>query len=72
MKTANIWVHGHIAVYINYCAVCLEIEYTLRCLEYIYLFSIITIKTPRTLAALASFGLLIVKTLTNVLFNYYV
>jgi len=34
MKTANIPVYGNIAVYINYCAVCLKIDYTLRCLEY--------------------------------------
>jgi len=33
----------------------------------IHLFSIFTIKTPRTLAALAPLVLLIVKTLTNVL-----
>jgi len=52
MKTANIPVYGNIAVYIKYCAVCLNIEYTLRCLEYI---------------CSAPFGLLIVKTLTNVL-----
>jgi len=36
MKTANIPVYGHIAVYINYCAVCLNIDYTLRCLEYMF------------------------------------
>jgi len=52
MKTANIPVYGNIAVYIKHCAVCLKIEYTLRCLEYI---------------CSAPFGLLIVKTLTNVL-----
>jgi len=28
MKTVNIPVYGNIAVYIKYCAVCLEIEYT--------------------------------------------
>ena len=33
----------------------------------IHLFSIFTIKTPRALAVLVSLGLLIVKTLTNVL-----
>ena len=33
----------------------------------IHLFSIFTIKTPRALAALAPFGLLIVKTQANVL-----
>ena len=33
----------------------------------IHLFSIFTIKTPRVLAALTPLGLLIVKTLTNVL-----
>ena len=45
----------------------------------IHLFSIFTIKMPRALAALAPLGLLIVKTLTNVLYysllficlNYY-
>jgi len=37
MKTANnIPVYGNIAVYIKYCPVCLKIDYTLRCLEYIY------------------------------------
>ena len=33
MKTANIPVY--IGVYITYCAVCLKIDYTLRCLDYI-------------------------------------
>jgi len=33
----------------------------------IHLFSIFTIKTPKALAALAPLGLLIVKTVTNVL-----
>ena len=37
MKTANIPVYGNIAVYIKYCAVCLKIDYTLICLEYICL-----------------------------------
>jgi len=36
MKTANIPLNGNIAVYIKYCAVCLKIDYTLRCLEYIF------------------------------------
>jgi len=36
MKTANIEVYITIAVYINYCDVCLKIDYTLRCLEYIW------------------------------------
>jgi len=35
MKTVNLPVYGNIAVYIKYCAVCLKIDYTLRCLEYI-------------------------------------
>jgi len=35
MMTANIPVYGNIAVYINYCTVCLKVDYTLRCLEYI-------------------------------------
>jgi len=34
MKSANIPVCGNIAVYIKYYAVCLNIDYTLRCLEY--------------------------------------
>jgi len=42
--------------YIEYCSVCLKIDYTLRCLEYI-LFSIFTIKTPWALAALAPLDL---------------
>jgi len=59
MKTAKIPLYGNIAVYIKDCAVCLKIDYTLRCLEYICSVSIFTIKTPH--------GLLIVKTLTTVL-----
>jgi len=35
MKTANIPVYGNIALYIKYWPVCLNIDYTLRCLEYI-------------------------------------
>jgi len=35
MKTANIPLYGNIAVYIKYYAVCLKIDYTLRCFEYI-------------------------------------
>ena len=35
MKTADIPVYGNIVVYIQYCAVCLKIDYTLQCLEYI-------------------------------------
>jgi len=35
MKIGIITVYGNIAVYIKYCAVCLKIDYTLRCLEYI-------------------------------------
>ena len=27
--------YGNIAVYLKYCAICLNIDYTLRCLEYI-------------------------------------
>jgi len=37
MKTASIPVYGTIAVYIKYWALCLEIDYTLRCFEYICL-----------------------------------
>jgi len=33
MKTANILVYGNSAVYIKYCAACLKIDYTLRCLD---------------------------------------
>ena len=65
-KTTNIPVYGHIAVYIQYFAVCLKIDATLRCLENI----IFTIKTPQALDVLAPLGLLIMKTLTHVL-NYY-
>ena len=35
MKTTNIPVYGNIAVYINYCAVCLTIDYTPICLDYV-------------------------------------
>jgi len=35
----------------------------------LHLFSIFTIKTPRALAALATSGLLIVKTLTDILLH---
>ena len=70
MKTVNLSVYGNIKGDIKYCTVCLKSKnrvYTqmLR----IHLFSILfsTIKTPWTLAALAPLGLLILKTLTNVL-----
>ena len=65
MKTATIPVYVIIAVFIQYCAVCLKKNYTnmLR----IHSFSIFTIKTPWALAALALLGLLIVQTLINVL-----
>ena len=33
MKTANKPMYGNIAVYVQYCVVCLKIDYTLRCLE---------------------------------------
>jgi len=49
MKTANKPLYRNIAVHIKYCAVCLKINYTLRCLEYMGL----PIKTPRFLDALA-------------------
>jgi len=35
MKTANILVYGNFAVYMRYFAVCLKVDYTLKCLEYI-------------------------------------
>ena len=35
MKTANISVYENITVGIKYCAVCLKIDSTHRCLEYI-------------------------------------
>ena len=35
IKTVNIPVYGNIVVYIKYCTLCLKIDYTLRCLEYI-------------------------------------
>ena len=44
----------------------LKIDYTLRCLDYIYSI-IITIKTTRALDTLVPIGLLLVKTLTTVL-----
>ena len=62
-KTDNISVYGNTAAYIKYCAVCLKIDYTLSCLE--YLFSIFTATTPRDLAALTPLCLLI-ETLTHV------
>jgi len=34
MKTSNIPVYGNIALYIKYCVVCLNMEYTLTCLDY--------------------------------------
>ena len=34
MTTANLPVYGNITMYVHYCAVCLKIDYTLRCLEY--------------------------------------
>jgi len=65
-------VYGSIAVYVRYCVFCLKIYYILRCLqEYIYKYSIFTIKTPRALlVALAPLNLLIVKILTNVTISY--
>jgi len=36
MKTAKIAVYGNITVFIKYFAVCLKIDYTLRCLEYTF------------------------------------
>ena len=63
MKTANIPVNETIVVYIKYCAVCLKIDYILRCLKYIFV-SVLTIKTPQALASLVPLGLLIV--ITNV------
>ena len=33
MKTANVPLYENIAMYITFCAVCLKINYTLRCLE---------------------------------------
>ena len=55
MKTANIPVYGNIAMYITYCAVCLYMDFTLRCLEYIC-----SVSSP-----LRRHGLLMVKTQTN-------
>ena len=57
-------VYGNIAVYIKYSAVCLKIDYTLRCLEYICS----EISPLRRHVALAPLGLLIVKILTTVLY----
>jgi len=66
MKTATILMYGTAVVYIQYCAVCLKHRLYDNMLI-IHLFSFITIKTPRDLVALAPFGILIMKTLTNVL-----
>ena len=38
----------------------------------VYLFTAFTIKRPRALAALASLGLLMMKTVTHILVNYYI
>jgi len=58
MKTANIPVCGNILVYENIVLlICLKIDYTLRCIEYIC-----SVSSP-----LRSNGLLIMKTLTCVL-----
>jgi len=45
--------YGKNTVYIKYCDVCLNIDYILRCLEYMC-----SVSSP--------FGYLIVKTLTNI------
>jgi len=66
MKTANIPLYGNIAVYIKILH-CLSINRLYTKMLRIHLFSIFTIKTPRAHAALTPLGLLIVKTLTNVL-----
>jgi len=63
----NIPVYGNIVVvYINFCAVCLKQSKT-KMLR-LYSFSIFAIKTPRVRAALAQSCLLIMNTLTNVLY----
>jgi len=66
MKTANIPMYGNIAVYVKYCGVCLKIDYTLRCYQYICF---------QGIYFLAPLFLLIVNTLTItllVLFNHRV
>jgi len=65
MKTDNIPVYGNIALYWDLST---KKDYTQKYIN--FLFSIFTVKTSRALAALALFGLLIVKKLTNVL--YYI
>jgi len=65
MKTDNIPVYGNIALYWD-----LSTKKIIHKIHLFFLFSICTIKTSRALAALALFGLLIVKKLTNVL--YYI
>jgi len=34
-QDSQIPMYGNVAMYIKHCAVCLKIDYTLRCLEYI-------------------------------------
>jgi len=34
MEAADIPVYENIALFLKYCAICLNIDYTLRCLEY--------------------------------------
>jgi len=46
MKTVNLPMYGKIEVCVKYCVVCLKIDYTLQCLEYICSISSVTIKTP--------------------------
>ena len=64
MKTANIPVYGHIALYIKYYMSVLKRLYT-NMLK--IQFSVFIIKTPQALAAVAPLDLLISKTLTHLL-----
>ena len=70
MKTANIPPCINIAACGNIALSANEIDYTLKCLGYIC--TVFVQYLHHSLAALAPLGLLIVKTLTNVLCNYYV
>jgi len=68
MQTANIPVYKYILRCMEIFCCLFENRLDTKMLR-IHLFSIFAIKTPRTLVVLASLGLLIVKTLTNVLLH---
>ena len=52
MKTTKIPVYGNMAVYGNIALSVYKTDYKLRCLEYMFFYSVSSIKTPRALVGL--------------------